>query len=59
MKKVFSLALIFVLLLNVLGYYGVFLGLEYRNDIAMTTLFDHDGYEVSDMVTISLPLSIP
>jgi hypothetical protein len=59
LKKVFSLALIFVLLLNILGYYGVFLGLEYRNNIAMTTLFDRGGYDESNTVTIRLPLSLP
>ena len=59
MKKVVSLSLIFVLLLNVLGYYGVFVGLEYRNDIAMTRSFDRGAYEESNTVTISLPLSIP
>jgi len=59
LKKVFSLALIFVLLLNILGYYGVFLGLEYRNNIAMTRSFDRGGYDESNTVTISLPLSLP
>lgn len=42
-----------------MGYYGVFLGLQYRNDTAMTKMLDADQYNASQTVTIKLPVSIP
>ncbi len=48
-----------VLLLNVLGYYGIFLGMQYRHTKAITRLLDADIYDPAHTVTIKIPLSIP
>lgn len=42
-----------------MGYYGVFLGLQYRNDRALTNAFDADQYDDSQTVTIKIPVAIP
>lgn len=59
MKRSFAIILIVILLLNVLGYYGAFLGMHYSNDLAMTKALDSDDYERSQAVTIKLAMSIP
>jgi hypothetical protein len=45
--------------MNTLGYYGVFLGLQYQNRVAMTERFDADQYDDSQTITIRIPLSVP
>lgn len=59
LKPLLSLALVALLLLNVLGYYALFVGLQYRNDRAMTRMFDAGTYEESQLITIKLPLTVP
>ncbi|MGC1242913.1 MAG: hypothetical protein WA874_15090 [Chryseosolibacter sp.] len=59
MKKPFPIVLIAILLLNVMGYYGIFPGLQYQNDVAMKKRLDSDRYNESHTNTISIPLSVP
>lgn len=59
MKKICSIFLVCLLLLNVLGYYGVFLGLKYRNTVDLTQRLDAEDYATSETVTIKVPLAIP
>jgi hypothetical protein len=59
MKKVVSLFLALLLLLNVLGYYGIFLGLKYSNSRQVTQRLDADNYTQSETVTLKIPLTIP
>jgi hypothetical protein len=42
-----------------MGYYGVFMGLEYRNDQNMLTQFEADQYSEHQTVTIKIPVAIP
>lgn len=42
-----------------MGYYGVFLGMQYHNDIAMVKILDNDQYNDSQAITIKIPVSIP
>jgi hypothetical protein len=46
-------------LLNVLGYYGVFVGIQFKNARAMQTLFDNEEYNRTHEVTIKVPLTVP
>ena len=42
-----------------MGYYGVFLGLHLKNDIAMSKALDADIYDLSNAITLKVPVSIP
>ena len=59
MRKVFSIVFSALLLLNVMGYYGVFLGLQYKNDREMVSKFDREDYSPEETITIKIPVSIP
>ena len=58
-KRLISIAFVLLLLLNVMGYYGLFVGLEYRNDVAMNRRFESNQYSESRTVTIKIPLVVP
>jgi hypothetical protein len=51
--------LVSILLLNVMGYYWVFLGMQYHHDRSMTRVLDANRYDDSQTVTIKVPVSIP
>jgi hypothetical protein len=59
LKNLCSFALIGILLLNVLGYYGVFLGLEYQNQVAMIERLDSNRYDESQAITIKISIAVP
>jgi hypothetical protein len=59
MKKVVSIFLVVLLLLNVMGYYGVFLGLRYRNSQQFIQRLDAERYSESETITLKIPLTIP
>lgn len=59
MRKLISIVLIGLLLFNVLGYYGLFLGLRYQNTQQFTYRLDADDYNEAEAVTIKIPVSIP
>lgn len=42
-----------------MGYYGVFLGLHFRNDLQMTKALDSDLYDHSNTITLKVAVSIP
>lgn len=42
-----------------LGYYGVFLGIQYHNEVSLTTRLDLNQYEQSQTVTLKVPISVP
>lgn len=59
MKKAVSIVLIALLLFNVLGYYGLFVGLRYQNDQELLQRLDNDHYSEAETITIRIPLAIP
>ncbi len=46
-------------LLNVLGYYGVFMGLQFVNQKEMQALFDDSNFLPEEEITIKVPITIP
>lgn len=46
-------------MLNIIGYYGVFVGMQYRNDVTMARVFDADAYDNTRTFTIRIPVSVP
>ena len=59
MRKAVSIVLIGLLLLNMAGFYGVFMGLRYKNTQDLLQRFDTDDYSLRETVTLKVPLSIP
>jgi hypothetical protein len=58
-KKVVSISLIALLLLNVMGYYAVLLGIKYQNARNLTTRFDNDNYDKLQEITLRVPITVP
>lgn len=46
-------------LLNVLGFYGIFLGLQFKVAQEANRNLDEERYSGGDMITFRIPLSIP
>jgi hypothetical protein len=59
MKRSISIFLVIILLFNVLGYYGIFLGFKYTNRTQLLKRLDALDYQESETVTIKLPLVMP
>lgn len=59
MKRGFTLFLLGLFLLNVLGYYGIFLGLQASNTRAMQMRFDNDNYAQLHEVIVKVPITVP
>lgn len=59
MKKPIAFILIALIVLNTMGYYGVFLGLKYHNNLSVNERLDNEKYLESQTVTIRIPLSLP
>lgn len=59
MKRGFTIFLLALFLLNVLGYYGIFLGLEFRNKKEMKALFDDEDSVIQQEITVKVPITVP
>jgi hypothetical protein len=59
LKKLTTILLAALLILNVLGYYGVFVGLQYQNERDQIQRFDAERYDESETFMIKVPISIP
>lgn len=55
MKKLFSSVFIVLILLNVMGYYGIFVGLQYSNSREMMRQFDAGLYDTEEAQTLKIP----
>lgn len=51
--------LIAILLLNTMGYYVIFVGMQYHHDVAVVKELDADHYDASRTVTLKLAVSVP
>jgi hypothetical protein len=58
-KKIVPILLIVVLLFNVLGYYGLFLGLRLKTTQDLIQRLDDDRYSEAETFTLRLPMAIP
>lgn len=57
LKKLFSSVFIVLILLNVMGYYGIFVGLQYSNTREMIRQFDADTYNKDAAKTLKIPFT--
>jgi hypothetical protein len=59
LKKLFSSVFVVLILLNVMGYYGLFLGLQYKHARDMISQFDAGTYNVDEAKLIKIPFPSP
>lgn len=59
MKRGLTIVLLVLFLLNVLGYYGIFMGIQFVNEKEMRALFDDDNFLPEEEITIKVPITIP
>jgi hypothetical protein len=59
LKRLTTIFLVALLLFNVLGYYGVFVGLQYQNNRNQIQRLDAELYDESETFTLKVPISIP
>ena len=59
MKRFFSICLALLVLLNVMGYYAVFMGLKYQNSQQFVQRLDDDNYSEAETITLKIPLAVP
>jgi hypothetical protein len=51
--------LVVLVLMNTMGYYAVFYGLQLHSDITMSGVMDNESYDPSSTLTIKYPVSVP
>ncbi|MBS1486700.1 MAG: hypothetical protein JST43_03855 [Bacteroidetes bacterium] len=59
MKKIISLFLVWVFLFNVIGYYGIYVGMMHSANNKVNRAIENDAYDQSETVTIKIPLTLP
>ncbi|HZY80837.1 MAG TPA: hypothetical protein VFE50_15040 [Cyclobacteriaceae bacterium] len=59
MKRLFAIVILNIFLLNVLGYYGVLLGLKTHSGDELSQRLDSDMYDLGATVTFQVPLTMP
>ncbi len=59
MKKVITLSVLVLFLLNVVGLYGILIGLRFKFASEANKELDEDRYPSSAAITFQVPLSIP
>ncbi|MCW5910305.1 MAG: hypothetical protein KIT62_04485 [Cyclobacteriaceae bacterium] len=59
MKKVFSILFLLLFLFNLVGYYGVYLGLRVSAKQEMRSRLDAEAYNEAETLTIKLPFALP
>lgn len=59
MKRLFAIVVLNIFLLNVLGYYGVLLGLKAASGDDLTERLNSDMYDLGATVTFKIPLAVP
>jgi len=59
LKRLIPITFVTLVLLNTIGYYLVFVGMEYQNDVLVTKQLDAFEYQKSEALTIKIPLAVP
>jgi hypothetical protein len=59
LKKAVSILLVFLLLFNALGFYGLLRGLQYKTALDLVRRLDSQQYSKDETITIKVPFAIP
>lgn len=59
LKRIVSIFLVFLLLFNALGFYGLLQGLHYKTTLDLVHRLDNDLYSEDETLTLKVPITIP
>lgn len=59
LKKLIAISLVFLILFNTLGFYGLLVGLGFRVRQDLVQRLDNDQYRPEETMTLKVPLSVP
>lgn len=59
MKKLIAIFLVFLVLFNALGFYGLIIGLRYKTGLDLTERLDNEEYSEKETVTLKVPMALP
>ena len=59
MKRLIAIFLIFLLLFNALGFFGLFVGLRYKSAKDLVERLDKQEYLDEETVTLRIPMTLP
>lgn len=59
LKKLISIFLVFLLLFNALGFYGLFVGLRYKTGQDLAQRLDNHQYSDDETITLKVPMALP
>lgn len=58
-KRLFAIVVLVLFLLNVLGYYGVLVGMKATSGEHLSEMLDNEMYDLGSTVTFQIPLTVP
>ncbi|MGC3947345.1 MAG: hypothetical protein QM762_22985 [Chryseolinea sp.] len=58
-RRLITVLLIVLVLLNTMGYYFIIAGFELKNDVKASRELDEDYYDASQAVTLRIPMALP
>ncbi|MBI1767189.1 MAG: hypothetical protein HYR67_02305 [Bacteroidetes bacterium] len=59
MKRIIAIFFTFIFLLNVIGYYGIYVGMVHKANVKADRAIDDNTYDRAQTVTIKIPLTLP
>jgi hypothetical protein len=59
LKRIISIFLVFLLLLNTLGFYGLLQGLRYKTTLELVQRLDNDRYSEEETILLKIPVAVP
>ncbi len=59
MKRIISIILLALFLFNVVGYYGMYVGLSLQASKEMKQKLDAEAYSEDETLTVKIPISLP
>jgi hypothetical protein len=59
LKKLLAIFLVFLLLFNAMGFYGLLQGLRYKSTLDLVQRLDRHQYEADETILLTVPISVP
>lgn len=59
MKTTIAIFLVVLILFNIMGFYGLLIGLSFKVKHDISKRLDNDQYQAEETITLKVPLSIP